>query len=65
MANAGDSRGVISFKGKPLPMSFDFTPETETQRIRKLVRIFVLLYAFLICIVSLSSGIRKRSFIFS
>ncbi|XP_066967970.1 protein phosphatase 1H [Macrobrachium rosenbergii] len=36
VANAGDSRGVISLSGKPHPMSFDFTPETETQRIRKL-----------------------------
>lgn len=36
VANAGDSRGVISLHGQPHPMSFDFTPETETQRIRKL-----------------------------
>ncbi|XP_069168500.1 protein phosphatase 1H isoform X2 [Procambarus clarkii] len=36
IANAGDSRGVISINGQAHPMSFDFTPETETQRIRKL-----------------------------
>ncbi|KAK8737254.1 hypothetical protein OTU49_004409 [Cherax quadricarinatus] len=36
IANAGDSRGVLSLNGQPHPMSFDFTPETETQRIRKL-----------------------------
>ncbi|KAG7161714.1 phosphatase 1H-like [Homarus americanus] len=36
IANAGDSRGVLSLNGQPFPMSFDFTPETETQRIRKL-----------------------------
>ncbi|KAL7646417.1 UNVERIFIED_CONTAM: hypothetical protein RMT77_003330 [Armadillidium vulgare] len=36
VSNAGDSRGVIGFQSNPVPMSFDFTPETETQRIRKL-----------------------------
>ncbi|XP_071514535.1 protein phosphatase 1H [Panulirus ornatus] len=36
VANAGDSRGVLSQSGLPHPMSFDFTPESETQRIRKL-----------------------------
>ncbi|KAK7077535.1 Protein serine threonine phosphatase activity protein [Halocaridina rubra] len=36
VANAGDSRGVISYQGRPHPMSHDFTPETDSQRIRKL-----------------------------
>ncbi|XP_076053951.1 protein phosphatase 1H [Oratosquilla oratoria] len=36
VANAGDSRAVISYKGQSHPMSFDFTPETESHRIRKL-----------------------------
>ncbi|MPC39216.1 protein phosphatase 1H-like isoform X1 [Portunus trituberculatus] len=36
LANAGDSRAILSMGGVPLPMSFDFTPETENQRIRKL-----------------------------
>lgn len=39
LANAGDSRAVISLGSVPLPMSFDFTPESENQRIRKLVRL--------------------------
>lgn len=37
VANAGDSRSTLALRGRPEPMSFDFTPETETQRIRKLV----------------------------
>ena len=37
VANAGDSRGIISHNKQPYPMSFDFTPETENARIRKLV----------------------------
>lgn len=37
LANAGDSRAVISRADQPLPMSHDFTPETDNQRIRKLV----------------------------
>ncbi|MCL4130307.1 UNVERIFIED_CONTAM: hypothetical protein GTU68_051962 [Idotea baltica] len=36
VSNAGDSRGIMGLDAVPLPMSFDFTPETETQRIRKL-----------------------------
>ncbi|ROT61913.1 Protein phosphatase 1H [Penaeus vannamei] len=36
LANAGDSRAVISRADQPLPMSHDFTPETDNQRIRKL-----------------------------
>ncbi|CAL4067880.1 unnamed protein product, partial [Meganyctiphanes norvegica] len=36
VANAGDSRCILSYKNKPQEMSFDFTPETETQRVRKL-----------------------------
>ncbi|XP_050699481.1 protein phosphatase 1H-like isoform X2 [Eriocheir sinensis] len=36
LANAGDSRAILSLGGVPLPMSFDFTPESENQRIRKL-----------------------------
>ena len=37
VANAGDSRATISKSGVSLPMSFDFTPETEAQRIRSMV----------------------------
>lgn len=40
VSNAGDSRGVIALKSNPISMSFDFTPETETQRIRKIVSNF-------------------------
>ncbi|KAK4309243.1 hypothetical protein Pmani_003132 [Petrolisthes manimaculis] len=36
LANAGDSRATMALREQPEPMSFDFTPETETQRIRKL-----------------------------
>ncbi|KAG0722016.1 Protein phosphatase 1H [Chionoecetes opilio] len=36
LANAGDSRAILSFGGIPVPMSFDFTPESENQRVRKL-----------------------------
>lgn len=35
VANAGDSRCVYCSKGVALPMSADFTPETEKPRIRK------------------------------
>ncbi|CAL1276770.1 unnamed protein product [Larinioides sclopetarius] len=36
VANAGDSRAVICRGTKTFPMSNDFTPETERNRIRKL-----------------------------
>jgi len=36
VANAGDSRAVLCRARKPFPLSNDFTPETERQRIRKL-----------------------------
>ncbi|XP_035227858.1 protein phosphatase 1H-like [Stegodyphus dumicola] len=36
VANAGDSRAVICRGSKTIPMSSDFTPETERNRIRKL-----------------------------
>lgn len=36
IANAGDSRGVICRGYNVVPMSSDFTPETERNRIRKL-----------------------------
>ena len=36
MANAGDSRAVLCRGRKAFPLSNDFTPETERQRIRKL-----------------------------
>jgi serine/threonine protein phosphatase PrpC len=37
IANAGDSRAVLCKNRHPLPLSNDFTPETERQRIRQLV----------------------------
>lgn len=37
VANAGDSRAVLCRGRKSFPLSNDFTPETERQRIRKLV----------------------------
>lgn len=37
VANAGDSRCVHCSKGEATPMSFDFTPESERNRIRKYV----------------------------
>lgn len=44
VANAGDSRAIISrANGKQvIPMSFDFTPESERQRIKYLVCIFTI-----------------------
>lgn len=36
VSNAGDSRAVICRGEKAIPMSHDFTPETERQRIRNL-----------------------------
>jgi len=36
VANAGDSRAVLCRGKKAFPLSNDFTPETERQRIRKL-----------------------------
>lgn len=36
VANAGDSRAVLCRGSKAFPLSNDFTPETERQRIRKL-----------------------------
>lgn len=53
LANAGDSRGVLSLNSLPHPMSFDFTPESETQRIRKLVRFYCCI--LLRCIMLTSS----------
>lgn len=46
VANAGDSRSTLALRGRPEPMSFDFTPETETQRIRKLVSYLTQLIIF-------------------
>jgi len=37
IANAGDSRAVLCKSRHPIPMSNDFTPETERQRVRQLV----------------------------
>uniref|UniRef100_A0A8C5MBY1 Protein phosphatase, Mg2+/Mn2+ dependent 1J n=1 Tax=Leptobrachium leishanense TaxID=445787 RepID=A0A8C5MBY1_9ANUR len=34
VANAGDSRAIIIRQGKPIPMSEEFTPETERQRVQ-------------------------------
>ncbi|KAM8976735.1 protein phosphatase 1J [Pelodytes ibericus] len=34
VANAGDSRAIIVRQGKPIPMSQEFTPETERQRLQ-------------------------------
>ncbi|KAI1278713.1 Protein phosphatase 1H [Halotydeus destructor] len=36
VANAGDSRSVMYKSGKVVPMSFDFTPESERQRVKLL-----------------------------
>ncbi|XP_069693404.1 protein phosphatase 1H [Periplaneta americana] len=36
IANAGDSRAVLCKSRTPIPMSNDFTPETERQRVRQL-----------------------------
>lgn len=45
VANAGDSRAVLCRGRKAFPLSNDFTPETERQRVRKLV---LLLCQFLV-----------------
>jgi protein phosphatase 1H len=37
IANAGDSRAVLCKSRCPIPMSNDFTPESERQRVRQLV----------------------------
>ncbi|XP_063306790.1 protein phosphatase 1J isoform X3 [Pelobates fuscus] len=39
VANAGDSRAIIIRQGKPIPMSQEFTPETERQRVQFLARV--------------------------
>lgn len=36
VANAGDSRGIIIKNNQVIPMSFDFTPESERERIKYL-----------------------------
>ncbi|KAG8231551.1 hypothetical protein J437_LFUL008095 [Ladona fulva] len=36
VANAGDSRAVLCKDWKPIPLSYDFTPETERERVRHL-----------------------------
>uniref|UniRef100_A0A6A7FUR5 Protein phosphatase 1H n=1 Tax=Hirondellea gigas TaxID=1518452 RepID=A0A6A7FUR5_9CRUS len=36
VANAGDSRATLSLHEAPYAMSYDFTPETENYRVRKL-----------------------------
>ncbi|XP_046405295.1 protein phosphatase 1H [Ischnura elegans] len=36
VANAGDSRAVLCKDWKPIPLSFDFTPENERERVRHL-----------------------------
>ena len=36
VANAGDSRSVLCRDGAPYPMSFDFTPVSERQRLQQL-----------------------------
>ena len=36
VANAGDSRGVLCRNKIPYPMSFDFTPVSERQRLQQL-----------------------------
>jgi protein phosphatase 1H len=38
VANAGDSRAVISRGDDVIPMSYDFTPESERERLRLLVK---------------------------
>jgi serine/threonine protein phosphatase PrpC len=35
VANAGDSRGVLCRKGAAYPMSYDFTPVSERQRLQQ------------------------------
>lgn len=34
VANAGDCRAIVAHKGKVIPLSRDFTPETERQRLQ-------------------------------
>lgn len=36
VANAGDCRAIVAHKGKVIPLSRDFTPETERQRLQLL-----------------------------
>ncbi len=36
VSNAGDSRSVLCRDGRPYPMSFDFTPVSERQRLQQL-----------------------------
>uniref|UniRef100_A0A8B9IZ70 Protein phosphatase, Mg2+/Mn2+ dependent 1H n=1 Tax=Amazona collaria TaxID=241587 RepID=A0A8B9IZ70_9PSIT len=39
VANAGDSRAIIIRNGEVIPMSSEFTPETERQRLQYLARV--------------------------
>jgi len=39
VANAGDSRGVLCRSGRAYPLSYDFTPVTERQRLQQLGRL--------------------------
>lgn len=39
VANAGDSRGVLCRSGRSFPLSHDFTPVTERQRLQQLGRL--------------------------
>ncbi|XP_034812490.1 protein phosphatase 1M isoform X2 [Pan paniscus] len=39
MANAGDSRAILVRRDEIRPLSFEFTPETERQRIQQLARL--------------------------
>jgi len=39
VANAGDSRGVLCRRGRAYPMSYDFTPVSERQRLQLLGRL--------------------------
>ncbi|NWR21638.1 PPM1J phosphatase, partial [Emberiza fucata] len=48
VANAGDSRAIIIRNGEIIPMSREFTPETERQRLQFLVRKTFLLTSFLL-----------------
>ncbi|CAM4683557.1 unnamed protein product [Caretta caretta] len=48
VANAGDSRAIIIRNGEIIPMSREFTPETERQRLQVLVRKNFLLIGFLL-----------------
>ncbi len=52
VANAGDSRGVLCRRGAAYPMSHDFTPVSERQRLQQVNEKNSLILFILLCYFS-------------